>query len=441
MTHYVLLCRHAPHDAHTLTRTDPEKNTGPFPTEVVADVLREHLLWQPPQGPDSGRILLRAALFADTPEARQTLALLGRGLAGEPRWKKAASANASSRIGLAAHLQVRRQDASPPEVPSRGKRLQLCGQVNGLPEKEPFEAKSCAALAPERGLHGGPHQQLVDAVADALQDGNRLPHRPPAVLVVGHQPQLGQLADELGRHEQWAGFRRWRRLRVPLRHGEIACLVFEEPRRGRSWRVEDRQISWWRQRLRYRAPRVVWTISPDDKDALNDIRDKVKSKLETAKLLGGVITVVLGALLALLFDEKKREALKGARRVGVWGSAGLLLAAVALYLATVYAYDRLLMPPRFWAELSPRTPLRPSRRGAWLVRRPPSSSAWLLFQNMQRVWWGLFTTATACFGLALLLLALTIVGTNGWVFLALVPGAIVVGWLIAWFRPILGSED
>lgn len=441
MTHYVLLCRHAPHDAHTLTRKDPEKNTGPFPTEVVADVLREHLLWQPPQGPGSGRMLLRAALFADTPEARQTLALLGRGLAGEPRWDKAASANASNRTGLAAHLPVRRRDARPPEVPSRGEGLQLCGQVDGLPEKEPFQAKSCAALAPERGLQGGLHQELVRAVEAALQDDKRVARRPPAVLVVGHQPQLGQLADELGRNHDWAGFRRRRRLRVPIRSGEVACLVFEEPRRGRSWQAEDRQLSWWRQRLRYRAPRVAWTISPDDKDALDDVRDKVKSKLETAKLLGGVITVVLGALLALLFDENKREALKGARQVGVWGSAGLLLAAVALYLATVYAYDTLLMPPRFWAELSPRNPRRPSRRGAWLVRRPPSSSAWLVFQNMQRVWWGLFTTATACVGLALLLLALTILGTSGWLFLALVPGAVVVGWLIAWFRPILGSED
>jgi hypothetical protein len=238
------------------------------------------------------------------------------------------------------------------------------------------------------------------------------------------------------------GYRRRRRLRVPLRHGEVACLVFEEPRRRRTWRREDRKVRWWWwQRSRYRAPRVAWTISPTDQDAPDDVRDKVRSKLETAKLLGGVVTVVLGALLALLFDDKKWTALSPLQQVGARASAGLLLAAVALYLATVYAYDGLLMPPRFWAELSPRDPLRPSRRGSWLVRRPPSSSAWLLYQNMQRAWWGLFTPATACVGLALVLLALTITRASGWVVLAFLVGLALVAWPIAWFRPVLGSED
>jgi len=431
-----------------LTRKDKDKeHPGPFPTEVVADVLREHLLWQPSHGPNSGRMLLRAVLFADTPEARQTLALLGRGLAGKQRWKQ----------------------EGPPRVSSNKATLRLCGQVSGQPanadgkprdmpapepEQDPrgrpqpqlvqewFEAKQCDALAPEWGLRGGLHRRVVDAVEKALQNDNREAGRPPAVLIVGHQPQLGQLADELSRHKGWVGYRRRRRLRVPLRHGEVACLAFEEPRRGRTWRPKDRNVPWWwRQRLRYRAPRVAWTISPADQDALDDVRDKIRSKLETAKLLGGVITVVLAALLALLFDDKKWTALSPLRQAGARASAGLLLAAVALYLATVYAYDGLLMPPRFWAELSPRDPLRPSRRGSWLVRRPPSSSAWLLYQNMQRAWWGLFTPATACVGIALILLALVITRASGWVVLASLALLALVAWPIAWFRPVLGSED
>jgi hypothetical protein len=49
--------------------------------------------------------------------------------------------------------------------------------------------------------------------------------------------------------------------------------------------------------------------------------------------------------------------------------------------------------------------------------------------------------ATACAGLALLLLALTMTRASGWVVLAFLPGLALVSWLIAWFRPVLGSED
>ena len=80
---------------------------------------------------------------------------------------------------------------------------------------------------------------------------------------------------------------------------------------------------------------------------------------------------------------------------------------------TMYACDRLLIPTRFWAELPPRRGDRP-RGGSWLPRRPPSSSAWVVYRNMMRTWYTLFTMATAQVAVALIVLgtALLRLGTQ-----------------------------
>jgi hypothetical protein len=89
-------------------------------------------------------------------------------------------------------------------------------------------------------------------------------------------------------------------------------------------------------------------------------------------------------------------------RLAVQIGFALLLAALALYLMTMYAYDRLLMPIRFWGEGSRR------RRRAWLPARPPSSAAWVLYRNMMRIWYMIFTPATVLVGMAFTLLAITL---------------------------------
>src|SRR5207248_5751003 len=65
-------------------------------------------------------------------------------------------------------------------------------------------------------------------------------------------------------------------------------------------------------------------------------------------------------------------------------SALLFLTSVVLYLLMLYAYDRLLMPSRYWSE----------RIGAldesWPVKRPPSSENRLLYQNMTNIWRWMF---------------------------------------------------
>jgi hypothetical protein len=129
------------------------------------------------------------------------------------------------------------------------------------------------------------------------------------------------------------------------------------------------------------------------------VTDKVKSKMESAKLLSAVITLALTALLGVLLDANRWERLAQARaslgglpysgQTAVQVGFVLMLAALALYLLTMYAYDGILMPTRFWAERpgrdqdagdgsssqSQRRRLVPRRASSWLPRRPPSSAA------------------------------------------------------------------
>jgi phosphohistidine phosphatase SixA len=177
-----------------------------------------------------------------------------------------------------------------------------------------------------------------------------------AVLLVGHQPMLGWIAYELTGEAH------------PLARSEILCIEVD-----------------------HGEGRLRWVVSPRDDQVIKDLREKIKSKMEVAKLLSGFITAGLGFLLASLVDPNRVNALGD----GLWAaylSAGLLFASIGLYLATMYAYDSLLMPSRFWGE----TPQNARERPSWLVARPPSPVQWILYQNMIRIWSHLFTPATIC---------------------------------------------
>lgn len=443
MTHYVLLCRHARHRAHKLT---PDES-GYFPIEVVAERLREQLFAAP--GPDLPQLCLDVVRYPKSPEAVQTVALLGRGLGcietqaselGSARWDRVTPAHAGH--GFTGRIRV----ALPREPDEPEKFMDPPVRVELSLDLEPWHA----AAAPEvdTDIASG---LLEEAQRRAVGAGN-------AVLLVGHMPQLGRIADELARHPDCPARRR-RRLQVPLAQGEIACLVFGRPRfpgnesgaqapdsRTPSIRssAHHRLVPRLPSRLRYRSPRVLWTIAPTDSAALEDIRAKIRSKMQTATVLGGVLTAILSALLAVLFDQGKWDGLEHSGgfswlsgQEAIRLSAGLLLAAIALYFATVYSYDRLLMPPRFWGEARPRR----SWRGRSLVSRPPSSSTWILYQNMQRVWWGLFTPATLSVGTALAVMAVVFLRVSGWALVGLAGALSLVGALVWWFRPVLGSED
>jgi hypothetical protein len=188
--------------------------------------------------------------------------------------------------------------------------------------------------------------------------------------------------------------------------------------------------------------RVV--ISYDDKDNADRVRDKIERKMESAKLLGGLLTVGITVLCGVLFDKNKLSDLAD-RQWAVQAATMLFLIAAVLYLATMYAYDTLLMPHRFWGEVRPRSRDREPhnrRRRRWLVERPPSSSAWILYQNMMRIWRTRFTLASVLLvgGTALLVYAAL---RLDWI-VVVVGGSIVTVLVALWIhasRPLLGSQD
>jgi hypothetical protein len=61
-------------------------------------------------------------------------------------------------------------------------------------------------------------------------------------------------------------------------------------------------------------------------------------------------------------------------------SLASLAVAILLYLMTLFWYDRLLMPSRFWGIL----PSGKEDAVSKVLRRPPSSALWVLYQTRFR---------------------------------------------------------
>ena len=174
------------------------------------------------------------------------------------------------------------------------------------------------------------------------------------VLVVGHQPLIGWLAHELTGNA------------TPVGRGEMLCI-----------------------RMRGKRGRLYWALSPSDPAADQELKEKIRSKIDVAKVLIGFITAALGFLLGGLAAKDSPPLAQGLSRISVYVGAGFLLIGVMLYLAALYSYDSLLLPNRFWSESA-----KNMRRPRWVVKRPPSSSMWVRYQNMVRIWNWLFTPGT-----------------------------------------------
>lgn len=252
-----------------------------------------------------------------------------------------------------------------------------------------------------------------------------------ALMLVGHQPQLGCIVERI--HKA-----------IPIARSEIVCIRLNK---GYFRKIKIRRCS---QRL--------WSIAPTDDKTMELLRDKIKSKMDTAKLLGTFIVFLLGIVLGILSDEGKlqflvdsnaftRTFLGGLCEMGIAkrneiylytivGSVVSLFSAAVLYLITMYAYDRLLMPTRFWAEgIKARSP-------RWLPQRPPSSSLLVLQVNMMRIWKLLFTGANILVGLSLAGFSLVVMRADP---LEYILGIIALGLLVylyyRWAKPQLGAED
>ena len=109
------------------------------------------------------------------------------------------------------------------------------------------------------------------------------------------------------------------------------------------------------------------------------LRAKVQSKIDVAKVLGGVITLTLGWVLT------GSDIDKGDLRVQV--AVVTLLVSLALYVAALEAYDTLLMPDEFWAG----------------PRRTERDVAKTIHDKMVCVWAGMFVPATLALLTGLLL--------------------------------------
>jgi hypothetical protein len=291
-----------------------------------------------------------------------------------------------------------------------------------------------------------------------------VPNQSTAILVIGHSPQIDWIIDQIVRPP-----RRLTRLfsyfPSGLAPGEIACIAL------------DRDLP------RQSPPRgqLIWTLDPSPLDPAKDdtyekLLAKIRSKMESAKMLGSIVaaglTFVLGTFKDLVPVFAQQIAYKagsntspnsgGTTATGIASQLDMteeraiffvlamtaLLAATAMYFSAYISYDRLLMPRRFWVNARSA----PARwRGiAW---RPPSSVILITYQNMQRVWVKAFIPAVIVTMLGLLSLAyaavvqvLALALQNVWeariiCILAGVAIAVVVIYCRLGASPILGTQD
>ena len=227
----------------------------------------------------------------------------------------------------------------------------------------------------------------------------------------------------------------------PIARSEIVCLRFYYIR---NWQ--------------YKKSQLLWSIAPSDPETFKQLREKIKSKMDTAKLLGTFILFLLGIVLGIISDNNKFSSLTAPKatprsffslsEIGLTDlinvdlhaimviSVVCLFAAAVLFLMSMYAYDRLLMPTRFWAEgIKKSSP-------TWLPQRPPSSSLLILQKNMERVWMCLFTPAVFFVLLSLIGFAFVVMRINP---IEYVLAVIVFGVLIFVYhrhaKPHIGTED
>jgi hypothetical protein len=318
----------------------------------------------------------------------------------------------------------------------------LAAALTGTADLQP---SSSPLLDPDRSgpanpYVGGSQNDVVEALLQAFRGAGPVGGQSPnAILVVGHSPQIDWLLQHLAPQ----------RYRLSLAPAEIACI-----RVGKTNRMPGQ---------------LRWTLSPTDKDTTALLREKIKGKMESAKVLSALIAAALSFVLGGFKDIVKPPSSGGAARLEAMiagfaraaPSSGItyaerllpfclavvfLLLATALFLAAFLHYDRLLMPKRFWSGAAPAgdSPI------AW---RPPSSDLLVMYQNMQRIWFRTFMPAVWLTGASLLLLTYPatieqIAAAAGdawlariaWVGVAVLTGAVL--WrVLSVSRPLLGVQD
>jgi hypothetical protein len=254
-----------------------------------------------------------------------------------------------------------------------------------------------------------------------------------ATLIIGHDPGMSSLLTTLLYPK-----------RLLYREGRRAGRNRDVPGLTRAELIGLRQYGadW----------RPMWALTPDAASDIAGITAKIKSKMDTAKVFGGFVTAVLTFVVSQYATTPPKTTYWAAVR---GASMAALAVAVLLYFMTLFWYDRLLMPPRFWGILPPRTQDDPAdvpqdRRGAQddlpkILRRPPSSAVWVLYQNMQRTWRLLFVPATYAAAIGIIGFAAARIEPSAKTavfFFAPATALVALTALWGWrSRPILGVQD
>jgi hypothetical protein len=144
--------------------------------------------------------------------------------------------------------------------------------------------------------------------------------------------------------------------------------------------------------------------------AIEALRQKVQSKMTVVGVLAGFTASMLTTVAVSLAGPDVEQVMD---RVLLQVASVLFAAATGLLVLALLAYDRLMMPQRFWLTGRPRarstwcSPLKIGRRRdvldpvrCWPVARPPSSAGWVLYQQSLWLWkwvmWALALVGAGC---------------------------------------------
>lgn len=130
-----------------------------------------------------------------------------------------------------------------------------------------------------------------------------------------------------------------------------------------------------------------------DEEVTKELREKIKSKMDVAKFFAAFIAISITLSSSKLSDwiNDTRQICYLPPVLGVF----LIVASLAFSVATMYAYDRLLMPPEFWEEA------------------PKENLNITLYEEMKSTWINLFRYAVyTFFGGLLCFFTCVLINTN-----------------------------
>src|SRR5215204_233522 len=252
------------------------------------------------------------------------------------------------------------------------------------------KGQCCCDLTPKPSSQGAEVTQTDNICISLreLKDKAETRSTRDAYVLIGHQPQLTQIARRLLRRplpfvdsgDDDCDSRRRRLCKtlplgnslpfnsLPLGSSEAACIKFGD------------------------KPRLLWVLTEKPEDLLKDLKDKIESKYDVAKFFLGSFAVNTGLLLNAGIWGRP-EAWRGAPNARLLAYAAIVFALVSLIFTafTLFSYDSLRMPPSLWAEPSEQS--EDSDPPKWSVSRPPSQAQIIIYYAMMHIWSAFFMPA------------------------------------------------